>query len=151
MTDIIKQLIKDHAAFKKQFQAQAQTALKQSFSDFFSANPTITSINWTQYTPYFNDGEECYFTVYDMYFNVKNLDAPEDQEASGDEDEGYSTYFWDNNGKNVDPVPDERKAFKKFSELVRTLPDEIFLDAFGNHVKMVATAEGFNVEEYEHE
>jgi hypothetical protein len=33
-------------------------------------NKNISKISWSQYTPYFNDGEECVFTVSDITITV---------------------------------------------------------------------------------
>ena len=31
------------------------------------------------------------------------------------------------------------------------MPDEIFLNAFGDHVKVIANKDGFDVQEFEHD
>jgi len=33
-------------------------------------DPTITAFGWRQYTPYFNDGETCYFNAYSPWFKT---------------------------------------------------------------------------------
>ena len=38
-----------------------------------------------------------------------------------------------------------------FVAAVQKLPDEIFLDAFGDHVRVIATKDGFDVQEYDHD
>lgn len=35
----------------------------QAFAEFFQDAPEVTSVHWTQYTPYFNDGDECKFSI----------------------------------------------------------------------------------------
>lgn len=42
----------------------------------------------------------------------------------------------------------------KISEIIKILgkiPDEVYMGMFGDHVKITATREGFQVDEYEHE
>jgi hypothetical protein len=41
--------------------------------------PPGYSIRWTQYTPYFNDGEPCTFGVYDLYLDRDDLSARENK------------------------------------------------------------------------
>lgn len=41
---------------------------KKIFTLFFETFPQVKGITWTQYTPYFNDGEECIFRVGETYF-----------------------------------------------------------------------------------
>ena len=48
---------------RKRRQAEQEAALKASFVEFFAAHPEAAAIQWRQYTPYFNDGEACYFGV----------------------------------------------------------------------------------------
>ena len=48
--------------------------------------PEVTSVHWTQFTPYWNDGEECTFRVNDWNYNV---------EIDGEEIEGEGGYPYD--------------------------------------------------------
>lgn len=48
------------------------------------SHPEITGIAWTQYTPYFNDGEPCVFSASDPYFAFEGI---------GSDDEDADTYF----------------------------------------------------------
>lgn len=52
--------------------AEFQTKMQGMFSDmtksFFDAAPEIKAVIWSQYTPYFNDGEECVFSVNEINF-----------------------------------------------------------------------------------
>lgn len=46
--------------------------------DFFAAVPQIKSVSWTQYSPYFNDGDACTFSVHDVYFATDDNEDWED-------------------------------------------------------------------------
>ena len=63
----IEQMRKDHMA-----------TLQADFNDiiklFFDECPKIQAVIWSQYTPYFNDGDECIFGVNDPCFVTKNFD-----------------------------------------------------------------------------
>jgi hypothetical protein len=70
-----EQLISDQADLKRKFQEQAQGLFKEITKEFFEKNPGITGVVWTQYTPYFNDGDTCVFSVGDLTFT----NAPSDE------------------------------------------------------------------------
>ena len=55
-------IIEKYSEAKKQFQAEATQLLKEEFKEFFKKVPEVKVIKWTQYTPYFNDGDPCEFT-----------------------------------------------------------------------------------------
>lgn len=62
-------------------QAHARQYIELSVHSFFDACPEITSIHWTQYTPYFNDGDSCEFSVHELHYTVEGL-ANDDHEGS---------------------------------------------------------------------
>ena len=138
-TDIMA-LVEDYKKSKAEFSDKAQEAMRTAFKDFFDVNPNIEMIAWTQYTPFFNDGDPCVFRVADMYFSLvgEKIDLVGYLDDSG----MHSEY---------DDKVDEAKTFKKFVQEIGTIPDEIFLDAFGDHVRVAATRKGFDTEDYDHD
>lgn len=62
------EIIRELEAFKEEFQKKARTALNTEFKEFFAAHPQVERIVWTQYTPYFNDGDTCEFSVNEPVF-----------------------------------------------------------------------------------
>ena len=48
---------------KKAMVAELQTEFPKIFEELFAKSKLIDSFSWTQYTPYFNDGETCEFHV----------------------------------------------------------------------------------------
>lgn len=58
----------------------AKDAVNISVKALFGKYPDLISFSWTQYTPYFNDGDECVFSVY--------ADYPEMELEGIDQDEG---------------------------------------------------------------
>jgi len=53
------------------------------------AHEEITGIAWTQYTPYFNDGEPCVFSVGEPDFRLAGVTDPADEDG-----EIYFDYSW---------------------------------------------------------
>lgn len=157
MTDVIDGIVAEFNKVQKEFQGKAQKALREAFSEFFDANPTIDSIYWTQYAPYFNDGDECFFGVHEMYAVLKDYKVAEGEDEVDEDDymEDRPDAF-DSSGKYGNDefntkYQKEISGFKAFTKAINKLPDDIFELTFGNHVEVTATEKGFNVEEYEHD
>lgn len=144
MTDTITKLAKEHDEFKAKFKKNAQAAMKKAFKEFFEKNPSITSIYWTQYTPHFNDGDDCEFGVHEMYYSTALIER---DGAYIEDREGVHSAYGDA------PIAGGKaqQNFKAFTKALNKLPDEIFEDTFGNHCEIIATRDGFDIEEYEHD
>lgn len=147
----INSLVVEYNKTRKEFMEKSQNALKAVFKAFFDQNPDIDQITWNQYTPYFNDGDECIFGVYDMYFTLAkdNVDLS-DVRWPDDDDNCHGRSFYGYSGAD-DPTKEQRDVFSSFAKEINTLPNEVFKDTFGDHVKIVAWKNGFNVEEFQHE
>ena len=155
-TDKLKQLNDSYAAFKIQFMEQGQRVVKEIFKDLFE-NEWINGAKWTQYTPYFNDGEPCIFGVNDISIGfVKDWsDVSPWGEFQNDctEDEwlyNYGVYAGDGS-EYTKLSEDQLKVIKDFQKLFAQIPEDIFENVFGDHCSVLATKDGFEVEEYEHD
>ena len=108
---------------------------KEYFQD-----PKLIAIGWTQYTPHFNDGDECNFNVYDLYELTTDN---QDENANLQSDvynwgEGYSGYC--------------TKELAEFDSLIQSDEyKEMMKLVFGDHVQIKITKSGYTVEEYDHE
>jgi hypothetical protein len=165
----IEKLAEELNAFKAEFQEKGKTVLKECFTEFFDKYPEIKAITWTQYTPYFNDGETCVFGVgdfwalthkaYELYiddrgyaeeFDISETDSKAMEKAYGQryswklEPGQVPIYKYTDHSYNVDEV---QQAVKQ----LRSIPEDIYEDLFGDHAEVVATKDGFEVEEYEHD
>lgn len=162
-----EQLISDQADLKRKFQEQAQGLFKEITKEFFEKNPGITGVVWTQYTPYFNDGDTCVFSVGDLTFT----NAPSDElsdirwgDYEGDtegvwaaDNVGYvlesdREYYQDTKNAILAAGGVDAAACALFSKAVGSSEMEDVMQAmFGDHVKVIATREGFDVEDYDHD
>lgn len=86
----IKETANEIEAARARLKSQSQELLKESFQKIFETYPTVAKIAWTQYTPYFNDGDECVFGVND--WEIFSTEEVEDENSSlnSDYDGGYS-------------------------------------------------------------
>jgi hypothetical protein len=134
---------------KKQMMDEATLAINEEFKKVFELYPELTVVKWKQYTPYFNDGEECTFSVGD--FCISNAADPElvtsYGEYEGDENDGTFVFegSWDGDAKKYAAVWE----LSKFSST--DIGEEVFRSAFGNHVQVTVTNAGIDVSEYEHD
>jgi hypothetical protein len=57
-------------AAQARIKAESQVLVSDLFKDFFARHgEKVYAVHWTQYTPYFNDGDECEFRVNDIYLS----------------------------------------------------------------------------------
>jgi hypothetical protein len=102
-----------YAKLKKQMEAarkeMANTAaklFKEMSAELFEENPELVSFSWTQYTPYFNDGDVCEFSCHGDYPSVSI--------KVGDDVIGYDENRGDLeiNGEEVQSTYDLERQFK---------------------------------------
>lgn len=125
----------------------------------------VQNVRWEGYTPYFNDGEPCVYSVGDVSVKFNGVDS------GGDYEDGYfngwviSHYIArgeDSYTLSLDTVKTALGAgviaedfAKDFGEFTRALAsgrhDEFLKRSFGDHARVTATREGFDVEFYEHD
>lgn len=134
-------------ALNEEFKAK----IADVFNDFFAANPDVYAFAWSQYTPYFNDGDECVFSLNEIYAYkdhpaVREAVAEGSRELVWGELEGTEDEVvwntWSGNSKNT--------AVEDFIRELTQFEDE-FQYAFGDHVMVIVTRDGIDVEEFDHD
>ena len=116
----------------------ARSYFKETVKALFEAHPILESFAWTQYTPYWNDGDETHFGVNDLC------------ELNGEEDPSFSK--WD--AKTRKSVPGSNplsQAGYALNELLCNIDDRDMESMFGNHVKVMVTKDNISIQEYDHE
>lgn len=74
---------------RQQAKNVGQKFFTESSQEIFNRFPTLESFGWHQYTPYFCDGEACYFSVNSDQIYI-NLIGQDEREDNGEYDEGFS-------------------------------------------------------------
>ena len=123
----IQQMVEDFKQTKEEFTEKMTKKFNEFFKNFFDKNPEISVVKWQQYTPYFNDGDECVFRTY--FYDVLELD-------SNMPEEDY---------KRLSAIQND------LEKTLKSIPKEIYKDMFGDHCQVTATVDGFDVIEYEHD
>lgn len=173
---LFEEIAEKQLQLQEQIKAQGQDALKEYYQKFFEDNPTIEAVRWAQYTPYFNDGDPCVFSLTEpeIRFNDGSTKDGYDDEEEDDYGDRYSygdsKYWFDSYSlwDNPNPLPEgwDKMSWKEKMDLRIYRPEhdtlkklnrdmdaneKVFEMIFGDHVQVTATREGFQVDEYYHD
>lgn len=61
----VKESVAEFRKIKEEFRVKIKDQFFNTFKQLFEKNPTVNLVYWSQYTPYFNDGDPCRFNVQD--------------------------------------------------------------------------------------
>jgi hypothetical protein len=81
MFQALKDLTEETKRLQKQIEERGKAALLDASKALLDQFPAVQKIYWTQYTPYFNDGEACYFRVNSVHALMKNPEKQAKYEA----------------------------------------------------------------------
>lgn len=140
-------MMKEVKKLQKKMERELQKMISSAVQEFFENHPGVISFRWQQYTPYFNDGEPCYFSVYPYFEDsliVLNDNGKEYEEE----------YLWSSSKRhpywNTVEGVSARKELKVLKKVFSKYEDQMEA-IFGDHCEVVATKDGFEVSEYDHD
>lgn len=171
--------IKEKIEAIKQQKEELTAQLRKDFAPmlqplFEKSNGKIKSIGWTQYTPYFNDGDTCEFginidypyvngeSVYDLEIlnenkHVKITEENEEEVKKHSEKIGYR-WLKNNTIGQGGYLPNENydqeldSLVEEFKSVLSSIDDEFYKDLFGDHVIVTVHSNGtVETEQYEHD
>lgn len=127
----LENLEKKKSKLEREIMTGNQELFKLELHDIFKQNPKLESFSWRQFTPYWNDGEECTFEVYGEYPRINGLDDDFDEEDTDL----------------------KREEFDNLSEIVSSFiydyDQEYLKEVFGDHVRVTIYSDGeIEVSEY---
>lgn len=140
-------------------QKTAQEVVKNTFAagmkKVFAENPWIREVCWAQYTPYFNDGDECIFRIGEVCVYAKTGPNGETEDPDYGDDVGQEKFYGEaafrvNSWRDNEYSP-EQKAVAGEIESVINAAEEQMRFVFGDHVSVTITEDGIDVENYEHD
>lgn len=117
----------------------------------FESADWLQEITWTQYTPYFNDGDECVFSVNDIWFcggeEYEDQSWPEDrwgiakytfteyEKEMGPK--GYEVYKRDADNKLIRKAPKPEDAIVTAAlDSLKSIPNDVYRALFGDHAQI---------------
>jgi hypothetical protein len=125
---------------------ELQTEFPSLITPLLSQSKKIESIGWRQYTPYFNDGDECVFGVHndDIYVNGEDqYDMPFVRKT-----------VWDGSKSvpNEEADPHEIDIVEQIEKVLQSIPEDFYKDLFGDHTAVTIHKDGrIETEEYDHD
>jgi len=124
ITDKIDSFVASYKTSQQKLIEEGKLLFTDTTKEIFEVYPELKEFNWTQYTPYFNDGDICTFEV----------------RFYPDED---SVILEKNN---------RRKEIEEVLEtLVNSIPEKILENLFGDGYSVRITRTGVETEEYSHD
>jgi Zn-finger protein len=124
-------------------EAAKNDVLKTFFLNAFQNLPAkVQKVQWTQYTPHFNDGEPCVFGIHGLYAVIDGV--------TGDSSRHEARDVWDLScHKHI--TEGERKVLEEFERQLEEI-QTILNIAFGDGVQVTLDREGnMEVEDYDHD
>jgi hypothetical protein len=145
--DELKAVKKQINDLKKDAAKKVKELFHVAVAELFKENPKLTSISWTQYTPYFNDGDTCEFSSGHDYCDINGVNEDDWEDEDEDEEDSESE-----DSELPEVTEAEMKVLKKVvSDFMKHWDDDDMYDLFGDHVQVTVTAKGIETEDYEHE
>jgi len=151
------------AEAKKQIEKIAADAFKELAVEFFENHPDIVSCGWTQYTPYWNDGDTCTFSANTEY-PIVTFKAKDGKIIRYDENNGTlyqadsavvedDIEFSEDEELEMEPYDNEiSKHSKAVSKFLSVFDEDDLETMFGDHVEVTVKRDGTaDTETYEHE
>jgi DNA repair exonuclease SbcCD ATPase subunit len=174
LNDIHKQIEK----LEKQAEKESSKLISKGFKEIFKKHPELESFSWTQYTPYFNDGDECVFSAHTDYLTMNNAEQEESvyelrqfldtlhnpkkeiarlqKRIEEYKKEKYSYSYLEDEIKRIESGSIEETRNKlaileDISQILSSIDDDTYKSIFGDHVRVTVTKDGWSTETYEHE
>ncbi len=143
---------------RNEMKEAAQNVVKDGTKEIFNTyGDIIHSFGWRQYTPYFNDGDSCEFSMHEL-FVIAHADLDEYEDHGDWVYEGSPSFMSYSYGSEVsritgDQADDRYIEAKQACESIYSAlaTGDLAKDVFGDHVKVIFTPEGVDVEDYQHE
>jgi hypothetical protein len=143
---------------KKEIKEMSSDIFEDFQSYIFDKYPKLESFGWTQYTPYFNDGESCMFYANTDYLTINGENA--------DGSEWFCPITITNNGtwnrelriyegreeeKNLNYDQNMVDACGEIGNFLSNFDDDFYLSRFGDHAEITVTKSEIEISDYDHE
>jgi hypothetical protein len=161
MEEMIAEIKEKQAEIKrlqKELQEKSSKIFLSSFKNLFEETPKLKSFAWTQYTPYFNDGDTCYFSANTDYLIIN---GDQEDDASWAQEKKVISWGTYNRDKRIyegrieqdNPEYDKElsEAVDKVKKFLNLFDDKFYQDQFGDHTMVTVTPNGIDTEDYDHD
>lgn len=132
----------------KGLQETMRGEMKKVFAAFFAEFPQVKTIHWTQYTPYFNDGDECTFRLNEMWFTTTEYTELNERECAYGEGDDGQINDW---GKRIDDIALKTAIDTLSSAMNSSMMENVLKTTYGDHAWVRVHKDGVDVEDFEHD
>jgi hypothetical protein len=140
------------AEYKSMMQENAKNIFSEMSKEVFENNPNLQDFSWTQYTPYFNDGDTCEFSVNTDYFYINRSNSDSD----------YIDVWYVTKPEYHDRIDFKKFGFNNVEEVVKAVSEvkdildmfdeDDYMEMFGDHAEVtVSRNDGVTVDGYDHD
>jgi hypothetical protein len=127
----LDQITEAREAYETAVIVLGESVLKEILNPLFEQFPTLEFIRWNQYTPFFNDGDPCTFSVHGVHsWSFSDNDEIVDEE----EDYFYPSEF-------ETDYPGFSAAMRRI-EFLLTSNEKILYSLFDDHAQVIAYRNG---------
>lgn len=126
------------AEFRQKMKDEGGEFFKEISADIFTEYPDLISFGWTQYTPYFNDGDPCTFSA--------RTDCPKIHvQGESEEDEDGEDFYSANDQSH------RARVWRSVQGLLEQFDNDDMEMLFGDHCQVTVKRDGVEVEKYSHD
>jgi uncharacterized small protein (DUF1192 family) len=154
----VKSKQQEIANLKKELHKKSEEAFFAGAKEILKTFPDLKSVSWSQYTPYFNDGDTCEFSA-----NTDSFEINEDSVNTNNDIRPtlvVTQGVWNREKRQYDGrVEKPNPSFNKnladgvdaMSEFLGVFDEDFYKQQFGDHVKVTITSEGVETTDYDHD
>lgn len=150
----IQKVIEKAEALKAEVKSVGIESFKEMLRDFFEKHPNVVSIRWAQYTPHFNDGDPCVFSVNEPEVEVLagTLLAKKDPQRGWPEEDQFAQEGEYNDGWTFrTELPQLNDSVQEIYRVFQDIED-VMLAVFGDGVQVTVSREGeIEIDDYDHD
>lgn len=156
--EIIKQKKLEIESLRNELDEISQSSFDEFRCYIFDKYSQLESFGWTQYTPYFNDGDATIFNANTDYLII-NEDYAEDSDWFGEENiinwGKWNSELRIYEGRNSEPNKnyniDLVNAYNEIIEFLSNFDNDFYLRKFGDHAEIIVNRTGVDISDCEHD
>ena len=156
--EALKEKQKEIAKLKAEAQQMASDAFDSFCKEIFEKHPKVESFGWSQYTPYFNDGDTCTFSANTDYISINGEHVDDSKWVNEKNVIDWGTWNRDlriYEGRvevpNLDYNSELVKGADEIVEFLSNFDNDFYITRFGDHAEITVSKDGVDVDEYEHD
>ena len=156
--EVIKQKKLEIESLKNELNEISQSSFDEFRCYIFGKYSQLESFGWTQYTPYFNDGDSTIFSANTDYLIINGDYADESNWISPVNIINWGN--WNSETKSyIGRVEEENKKFDKnlsdatneIIDFLSNFDNDFYLTKFGDHAEITVTKLGIDISDYDHD